>query len=73
VLDRLTNGYEFHMFFMEKRMVIQENPLTIHEIREELSLRYERQSLVGEKTNEIDLTEENALFTTQFKRNRQNW
>jgi RNase P subunit RPR2 len=37
------------------------------EIREELSLRYERLSLVAEETNEIELMEDKALFTTQFK------
>jgi hypothetical protein len=55
------------MVLMEKRIGNKYNPLTIDEIREKLSLIYERLSLVAETTNDIDLTEEKALFTNQFK------
>jgi hypothetical protein len=41
-------------------------------LKNQSMIRYDRLSLVVEKINEIDLTEKNALFTTQFKRNRQN-
>jgi hypothetical protein len=67
MLDSLTNDYESQMILMEKRIGNKQNPLTIDEIREELSLRYDRLSLVSETTNDIDLTKEKTLFTTQFK------
>jgi hypothetical protein len=42
VLNSLTNGYELQMLLLEKRIGNKENPLTIDELKEELSLRYER-------------------------------
>jgi hypothetical protein len=50
-----------------KRIGNKKNLLTIDELRKELRLRYERLSLIAETTNNTDLTEDKALFTTQFK------
>jgi hypothetical protein len=55
------------MVLMETRIGKKEKTITIDELPEELSLRYERLSLVAEIINDIDLTEEKTLFTTQFK------
>ena len=63
VLNSLTGDYELQMLLLEKRIGNIENPLSIEELKEELSLRFERLST---KQNE-DSGEENALFTTQFK------
>jgi hypothetical protein len=68
VLNNLTNDYELHIVLMEKRIGNKENPLTIDKIREEFIFRYESLSLLAEITNEIDMTGEKAMFTTQFKR-----
>jgi hypothetical protein len=48
------------------------NLLRIDELQEKLSSRYENQSFVSGTTNNIDLMEEKALFTTQFKGKCQN-
>jgi hypothetical protein len=48
VLNTLTNDYKFQMILLEKRFGIKENPLTIDELKEELSLRYERLSMKTE-------------------------
>jgi hypothetical protein len=42
VLNSLKNDYELQMIFLEKRIGSKENPLTIDELKGELSLRYER-------------------------------
>ena len=63
VLNSLTGDYELQILLLEKRIGNIENPLSIEELKEELSLRFERLST---KQNE-DSGEENALFTTQFK------
>jgi hypothetical protein len=45
VLINLTNDYELQIVLMEKHIENKENPLTIDELQEELSLRYESLSL----------------------------
>jgi hypothetical protein len=60
------------MVLIEKRIGNKENPISIDKLRKELRLRYERLSLLAETTNNTDLTEEKALFTTQFKGMRRN-
>jgi hypothetical protein len=42
VLNSLKNDYELQMLFLEKRIGSKESPLTIDELKGELSLRYER-------------------------------
>jgi hypothetical protein len=42
VLKSLMNDYELQMSLLEKRIGSKENPLSIDELKEELSLRYER-------------------------------
>jgi hypothetical protein len=42
VLNSLMNYYELQMLLLEKRIGSKENPSTIDESKEELSLRYER-------------------------------
>jgi hypothetical protein len=72
VLNSLTNKYELQMVLMEKQIVNKDNPLTIDELLEELSLKYERLSLVAETTKDIDLTVKKVLFTTRFKGKNRN-
>ena len=63
VLNSLTSDYELQMLLLEKQIGNKENPLSIEELKEELNLRFERLS-----TSQNDnLVEENALFTSQFK------
>jgi hypothetical protein len=42
VLNNLTNDYKLHMLLLEKRIASKGNQLSIDELKEELSLRYER-------------------------------
>jgi hypothetical protein len=67
VLNSLTNGYELQMLLLEKRIGSKENPLTIDELKKELSLRYERLVMKTETAKINDLGEEKALVVTQFK------
>jgi hypothetical protein len=55
------------MTLMEKHIGDKLNPLSIDELKEDLTQRYERLSLNSESTRNEDFGEEKALFTTQFK------
>jgi hypothetical protein len=67
VLNSLMNDYELQMLLLEKRIGSKKNPLTIDELKEELSLRYERLLMKTETAKITDLGEEKALMVTQFK------
>jgi uncharacterized membrane protein len=67
VLHNLTNNYELQTVLMEKSIENKENLLSINEIQETQSLKYERMSFILQATTDIDLKEEKPLFTTQFK------
>ena len=63
VLNSLTSDYKLQMLLLEKQIGNKDNPLSIEELKEELNLRFERLS-----TSQNDnLGEESALFTSQFK------
>jgi hypothetical protein len=55
------------MLLLEKRIGSKENPLSIDELKEELSLRYERLLMKTETAKINDLGEEKALVVTQLK------
>jgi hypothetical protein len=67
VLNSLTNDYKLQMLLMKEQIGSKENPLTIDELKEELSLRYERILMKTEKAKVSNLAEEKALVVTQFK------
>ena len=67
LLSSLTSDYKLQMFLMENRFGNKENPFTIDEQREEVSLRFKRLSLKYESSNESDLTKEKEMLTSQFK------
>jgi hypothetical protein len=52
---------------MERRVGDIEKPLTVEEIRGELSLRYERLNMKSSNNPEGEGLEENAFFSGQFK------
>jgi hypothetical protein len=60
------------MLLLEKRIGNKENLLTFNELKEELSLRYERLLMKSETAKNNDLGEEKALVVTQFKGKCQN-
>jgi hypothetical protein len=61
------NDYELQMLLLEKRIGSKENPLSIDELKEELSLRNERLLMKTETAKINDLGEEKALVVTRFK------
>ena len=67
ILNNLTSEYEIQVAMMERRVGDAEKPLTIEEIRGELSLRFERLNLRSSNNREGEDLEENAFFSGQFK------
>jgi hypothetical protein len=53
---------------MEKRVGDSEKPLTIEEVKAELSLHFERLNLSSNQSNENVVLEEHVLFSGQSKR-----
>jgi CRISPR/Cas system-associated protein Cas10 (large subunit of type III CRISPR-Cas system) len=67
ILNNLTLDYELQLAMMERRVGDIEKPLTVEEIRGELSLRYERLNMKTSNNPEGKVLEENAFFSGQFK------
>ena len=63
ILNNLTSDYELQLAMMERRVGDDEKPLTIEEIRMELSLRFERLSSKSMSNKEGEVLEEHALFS----------
>jgi DNA-binding cell septation regulator SpoVG len=62
ILNNLTSEYKLQVAMMERRVGDAEKPLTIEEIRGELSLRFERLNLRSSNNREGEDLEENAFF-----------
>jgi hypothetical protein len=60
-LNNLTSDYELQLALMERRVGDDEKPLTIEEIREELSLRFETMNMKSSSNKEDEGLEENAF------------
>jgi hypothetical protein len=69
VLNSLTNAYELQMLLLEKWIGSKENPLNIDELKEELSLRYERLSMKTETAKINDLGEKRLWWLPNSKVN----
>jgi hypothetical protein len=67
VFNSLIDDYKLQMLLLEKRIGSKENLLNIDELKEELSLRYERLLMKTEIAKINNLDEEKALVVTQFK------
>jgi gag-polypeptide of LTR copia-type len=67
ILNNLNSDYELQLAMMERRVGDIEKPLTVEEIRGELSLRYERLNMKSSNNSEGKVLEENAFFSGQFK------
>ena len=66
ILNNLTPDYDLQVALLERRVGDVDNPLTVQEIRSELSLRYERLTNDLNK-NSGDNSEEMACFGGPFK------
>jgi gag-polypeptide of LTR copia-type/Zinc knuckle len=67
MLNNLTSDYELQLALLEKRVGDSEKPLTVEEIKAELSLRFERLNMNANGNKEGEVLEEHALFAGQFK------
>jgi hypothetical protein len=67
ILNNLTSDYELQFAMMERRVGDIEKPLTVEEIRGELSLHYERLNMKSLNNPEGKVLEENAFFSGQLK------
>ena len=67
VLNNLTADYDLQLALLEKRIGYKERPLTVDEIRAELSLRFERLTMKSARNEDGEVVEEHALFSGQFK------
>ena len=69
ILNNLTSDYELQLALMERRVGDKEKPLTVEEIRAELSLRFERLNMGSTNNDDKDVMEDQALFSSQCKGN----
>jgi gag-polypeptide of LTR copia-type len=67
VLNNLTTDYNLQLALMEKRVGDSEKPLSIEEIKAELSLCFERLNVSSNESNENVVLEEHALLSGQYK------
>ena len=67
ILNNLTTDYELQLALMERRIGDKDKPLTVEEIRAELSLRFERLSARSTNNDDGEILQEHALFSGQFK------
>jgi hypothetical protein len=74
ILNSLTSDYELQVELIEKYIRNTENPISIEEVKEDLSLRFMSltSSSKSELTRSVDLGEENAFFLSQFKEKSRN-
>jgi hypothetical protein len=67
MLNNLTSDYELQLALMEKREGDAEKPLTVEEIKAELSLCFERLNMNTNGNEGGEVLEEHTLFAGQFK------
>jgi hypothetical protein len=71
-LNSMMDDYDLQLAMMEKWVTDNSNPLTIDEIRDDLSLKFERLNEKQNKESENDNNQEVAFFGGQFKGKCQN-
>jgi hypothetical protein len=67
ILSSLTSDYELQLAMMERTVGDTDRPLTVEEIRGDLSLCFERLNSNSTNNREGEILEEQALFSEQFK------
>jgi hypothetical protein len=67
ILNDLTSDHEIQLTLMERRVGDDEKPLTIEEIRGELSLRYERMNMKSSNNKEVEGLEEKHFLVDNLK------
>lgn len=69
ILNNLTADYDLQLALLEKRIGDKERPLTVDEIRAELSLRFERLTMKSARNEDGEVVEEHALLAVSLKVN----
>jgi len=69
ILNNLTADYDLQLALLEKRIGDKERPLTVDEIRAELSLRFERLTMKSARNEDGEVLEERALLAVSLKVN----
>ena len=69
VLNNLTADYDLQLALLEKRIGDKERPLTVDEIRAELSLRFQRLTMKSARNEDGEVLEEHALLAVSLKVN----
>ena len=69
VLNNLTADFNLQLALLEKKIGDKERPLTVDEIRAELSLRFERLTMKSTRNEEGDVVEEHPLLAVSLKVN----
>jgi hypothetical protein len=69
VLNNLISYYNLQLALMEKRIGDNQKPLTVEEIRAELSLHFERLSMKSMRKDNGEELEEQSLFAVNLKVN----
>jgi hypothetical protein len=72
ILNNITSDYDLQLSLMERRVGDADKPLTVEEVRGELSLRFEKFNMNTSRNEEGEFLEEQALFNGQFKGKRRN-
>jgi hypothetical protein len=67
ILNNLTADYDLQFALLKRRIGDKENPLTVEEIRAELSLRFDRLSSKLSYNDNGEEVKEMALFGGQFE------
>jgi gag-polypeptide of LTR copia-type len=67
ILNKLTTDYKLQLAMMERRIGNSERPLTLEDIKRDLSLHFERLNSSSTQDRDSKVLEEYALFSGQFK------
>jgi gag-polypeptide of LTR copia-type len=67
IFNSLSKEYELQMLLLEKRVVDVNNPLTNEELKEKLTLRFERMTSKTDSVKSKSSIDKKALFMGRFK------
>jgi hypothetical protein len=67
LLNNIPTEYDLQLALLERRLDDKDTPLTVEEIRAELSLHFERLNMKSTTIDENEELEVHALFRGQFK------
>jgi hypothetical protein len=69
LLNNLTSDYDLQLALMERRVGDADKPLIVEEDKGKLNLRFEKLNMKTSRNEEVEVLEEQALFSGQFLKN----